>query len=58
MRKAIFLFCVAGLTVQSVSASIYRLSKTMSHAESTDTTQLTARDSVIVLDSDMPESWV
>ena len=28
----------------------------MSHAESTDTTQLTARDSVIVLDSDMPES--
>ncbi len=56
MKKPIILLCMAGLMIQSASASVYRLSKTMSHAESTDTTQLTARDSVIVLDSDMPES--
>lgn len=32
MRKAIFLFCVAGLTVQSVSASVYRLKESVPHA--------------------------
>lgn len=45
MRKAIFLFCVAGLTVQSVSASVYRLKESVPHAGHP---QLTAYDPVIV----------
>ncbi len=48
MRKAIFLFCVAGLTVQSVSASVYRLKESVPHAGHPAIPQLTAYDPVIV----------